>query len=270
MIVFEPAYDSYIPSIRLAGATAVALPLTVPGYRIDWTAVQRAITPRTRVILVNTPNNPGTSVLSPSDRNELAKLVRGAPIVVVSDEVYEHMVFDGAQHESIAAHADLADRSVVIGSFGKTFHATGWKVGYALAPREITAELRRIHQFIVFTVNSAVQHALADFLDEPHRYESLPEFFAGKRALLRSILEPTPLTVLPCAGSYFQLARYDRISDEPALAFAQRLTREIGVATIPLSAFYQDRTDHHVIRFCFAKRNDTLLAAGERLAKLRS
>ena len=270
VIVFEPAYDSYIPSIRLAGATPVALPLTVPDYRIDWPAVAAAITLRTRVILINTPNNPGTSVLTADDRNALAKLVRGTPIIVVSDEVYEHMVFDGAMHQSIAGHAELADRSVVIGSFGKTFHATGWKVGYALAPREITDELRRVHQFIVFTVNSAAQHALAAFLEKPERYESLPAFFTTKRNTLRSILASTPLTVLPCAGSYFQLASYDRISDEPARAFAERQIRQIGMATIPLSAFYQDGTDHRVIRFCFAKRDETLLAAGERLAKLRA
>jgi methionine transaminase len=269
VIVFEPAYDSYIPSIRLAGATPIALPLTVPDYRIDWAAVAQAITPRTRVILINTPNNPGTSILTAEDRDTLAKLVRNTPIVVVSDEVYEHMVFDGAKHVSIAGHAELAARSVVIGSFGKTFHATGWKVGYALAPREITDELRRVHQFIVFTVNSAVQHALAAFLEKPERYESLPAFFTRKRDMLRGILAGTPLTMLPCAGSYFQLARYDRISDEPARAFAERLIREIGVATIPLSAFYQDGTDHRVIRFCFAKREETLAAAGERLAKLR-
>jgi len=270
VIVFEPAYDSYIPSIRLAGATPVALPLTVPDYRIDWLALAQAITPRTRIILINTPNNPGTSVLTADDRNALAKLVRDTPIVVVSDEVYEHIVFDGAKHQSIAGHPGLAERSVVIGSFGKTFHATGWKVGYALAPREITDELRRVHQFIVFTVNSAVQHALAAFLEKPERYESLPAFFATKRDTLRSILASTPLTVLPCAGSYFQLASYDRISDESARAFAERLIREIGVATIPLSAFYQDGTDHRVIRFCFAKRDETLLAAGERLSKLRA
>ena len=269
IIVFEPAYDSYIPSIRLAGATPIALPLSIPHYRIDWTAVRRAITPRTRAILINSPNNPGTSVLTAEDLDELAALVRDTPIVVVSDEVYEHMVFDGVEHRSVAGHAELSERSVVIGSFGKTFHATGWKVGYALAPRELTTEVRRIHQFIVFTVNSAVQHALAAFLQNPERYETLPQFFEAKRALLRSILAPTPLTILPCAGSYFQLARYDRISDEPARAFAERLIRDVGVATIPLSAFYQDGTDHHVIRFCFAKRDETLLAAGERLAKLR-
>jgi methionine aminotransferase len=269
VIVFEPAYDSYIPSIRLAGATPVALPLTFPGYRIDWAAARKAVTPRTRMILVNTPNNPGTSVLSAHDITQLAELTRDTPIVVVSDEVYEHMVYDGARHESIARHEELAARSVVIGSFGKTFHATGWKVGYTLAPREITAEIRRVHQFNVFTVNSAAQHALAEFLEKPARYEELPRFFSRKRDLLRSLLSETPLELLPCEGSYFQLARYGRIADEPAGEFAQRLTREYGVATIPLSAFYQDGTDHQVIRFCFAKRDETLQAAAQRLGKLR-
>jgi methionine aminotransferase len=270
VIVFEPAYDSYIPAVRLAGATPVPLPLTVPGYRIDWPALRGALTPRTRMIIVNTPNNPGTSVLSPSDCAEFDTVTRGTDIVIVSDEVYEHMVYDGARHESLARHPGLAARSVVIGSFGKTFHATGWKVGYALAPRDVAAEIRRVHQFTVFTVNSPMQHALAEFLREPARYEALPEFFTRKRDLLRAALADTPLELLPCAGSYFQLARYPRISDEPAAEFAQRLVREIGVATIPLSAFYRDGTDHRVIRFCFAKRDETLLAAAARLRRLRA
>jgi methionine transaminase len=270
VIVFEPAYDSYIPAVRLAGATPVPVPLTVPDYRIDWPHLTQAITPRTRMILVNTPNNPGTSVLSAADCAELARLTRGTEIVVVSDEVYEHMVYDGARHESLARDPELAARSVVIGSFGKTFHATGWKVGYALAAPAISAEIRRVHQFTVFTVNSAVQHALAEFLREPARYEGLPEFFTKKRDLLRAALADTPFELLPCAGSYFQLARYDRISAAPAAEFAQWLVREIGVATIPLSAFYQDGTDHRVIRFCFAKRDETLQAAAERLRRLRA
>lgn len=269
VILFEPAYDSYIPAIRLAGATPVPVALTVPDYRIPWERVRAAVTPRTRLILINTPNNPGTSVLSASDRAELAAVTRGTDIIVISDEVYEHMVYDGAQHESLARDESLSARSVVIGSFGKTFHATGWKVGYALAPREISAEIRRVHQFTVFAVNTPIQHALAEFLRDPTRYESLPSFFTRKRDLLRTALEATPLELLPCAGSYFQLARYDRISDLPDVEFAQWLTREIGVATIPLSAFYHDGTDHRVIRFCFAKRDETLLAAVERLRKLR-
>jgi methionine aminotransferase len=270
VIVFEPAYDSYIPAIRLAGATPVPLPLTVPGYDIDWAAVRRAVTPRTRMILINTPNNPGTGILSADDLRQFAELTRGTNVVIVSDEVYEHMVYDGARHESLTRHEELVVRSVVIGSFGKTFHATGWKVGYALAPPEITAEIRRVHQFTVFTVNSAVQHGLAEFLGKPARYEGLPAFFTAKRDLLRTALADTPLDLLPCRGSYFQLATYARISAEPAADFAQRLVREYGVATIPLSAFYQDGTDHRVIRFCFAKRDETLTAAAERLRKLRA
>jgi methionine aminotransferase len=269
VIVFEPAYDSYIPAIRLAGATPVPLPLTVPGYDIDWAAVRRAVTPRTRMIVVNTPNNPGTGILSADDLAQFAAITRDTRIVIVSDEVYEHMVYDGARHESLARHDELAARSVVIASFGKTFHATGWKVGYALAPPEITAEIRRVHQFTVFTVNSAVQHGLAEFLRDPARYEYLPAFFTAKRDMLRTALADTPLELLPCRGSYFQLATYARVSAEPAADFAQRLVREYGVATIPLSAFYQDGTDHRVIRFCFAKRDETILAAAERLRKLR-
>jgi methionine aminotransferase len=198
----------------------------------------------------------------------LADLLNGTSVLVIADEVYEHMVYDGLAHQSLARHPGLAARSVVIGSFGKTFHATGWKVGYALAPRELTAEIRRVHQFTVFTVNSAVQHGLAAFLADPTHYETLPAFFAAKRALMREALRGTPFELLPCAGSYFQLARYDAISDEPAAAFAQRLVREFGVATIPLSAFYQDGTDHRVIRFCFAKREETLAAAAQRLARI--
>ena len=268
VIVFEPAYDSYVPAVQLAGATPVTLALTVPDYRIDWEAVRRALTPRTRFILLNTPNNPGTSVLTAADVAELAAIVRATRIVVISDEVYEHMVYDGARHESIARHDELAARSVVIGSFGKTFHATGWKVGYALAPAALTAEIRRVHQVTVFTVNSPVQHGLAAFLADPSRYEALPQFFAQKRDLFRALLADVPLDLLPCAGSYFQLARYGRISDEPAAMFAQRLVAEFGVASIPLSAFYRDGTDHRVIRFCFAKREETLREAAQRLARL--
>ena len=269
VIVFEPAYDSYVPAVRLSGATPVTLPLTFPDYAIDWRALAAAITPRTRMIVVNTPNNPGASVLSSEDLDRFAALTRRTDTLIVSDEVYEHMVYDGARHESFTRHAELAERSIVIGSFGKTFHATGWKVGYALAPRAISAEIRRVHQFTVFTVNSAVQHALAEFLRDPARYEALPGFFTAKRDLFRSALAGTPLDLLQCRGSYFQLARYDQVSEAPAHEFAQRLVTEIGVATIPLSAFYQDGTDHRVIRFCFAKRDETLLAAAERLQRLR-
>ena len=268
VIVFEPAYDSYIPAVRLAGAMPVPVPLTVPGYRIDWTAVQNAVTPRTRMILVNTPNNPGTSVLSAEDCTRLAAATRGTGIVIVSDEVYEHMVYDGARHESLARHDELARRSVVIGSFGKTFHATGWKVGYALAPRAISDEIRRVHQFTVFTVSSPMQHALAAFLADPARYEGLAAFFQRKRDLFRELLADTPLDLLPSEGAYFQLATYARVSDEPDAQFSQRLVKEHGVATIPLSAFYAVPPAQRVIRFCFAKRDETLRAGAQRLRAL--
>jgi methionine aminotransferase len=269
VIVFEPAYDSYVPAVRLAGAIPVRLPLSFPDYRIDWDRVRAAVTPRTRLVVVNTPNNPGTSVLSAADLDALAAITRGGDILVLSDEVYEHMVYGGREHLSLAGHDELALRSIVVGSFGKTFHATGWKVGYALAPPAIAAEIRRVHQFTVFTVNAPMQHALAAFLADPARYESLPAFFERKRNLLLEALASAPLDLLPCQGSYFLLARYARVSDEPASAFAQRLVRDYGVATIPLSAFYQDGTDHRVIRFCFAKRDETLLEAARRLQHLR-
>jgi methionine aminotransferase len=269
VIVFEPAYDSYVPAVRLAGAIPVRLPLSFPDYRIDWDRVRAAVTPRTRLVVVNTPNNPGTSVLSAADLDALAAITRGGDILVLSDEVYEHMVYGGREHLSLAGHDELALRSIVVGSFGKTFHATGWKVGYALAPPAIAAEIRRVHQFTVFTVNAPMQHALAAFLADPARYESLPAFFERKRNLLLEALASAPLDLLPCQGSYFLLARYGRVSDEPASAFAQRLVRDYGVATIPLSAFYQDGTDHRVIRFCFAKRDETLLEAARRLQHLR-
>ncbi|MEO8976143.1 MAG: methionine aminotransferase [Casimicrobiaceae bacterium] len=269
VIVFEPAYDSYVPAVILAGATPVTVPLTFPGYSIDWDYVKQTITPRTRMIILNTPNNPGTSVLTAADIAHLAELTRDTPIIVLSDEVYEHMVFDGARHESIARNDELAARSVVIGSFGKTFHATGWKVGYALAPAPISAEIRRVHQFVVFAVNTPMQHAIAAILADPARYTGLASFFQQKRDLLRTALADTPLDLLPCAGSYFLLATYSRISDEPAADFAERIVREYRVATIPLSAFYRDGTDHRVLRFCFAKRDETLREAALRLTRMR-
>jgi methionine aminotransferase len=269
VILFEPVYDSYGPAITLAGGKVVSLPLTYPGFRIDWAAVRAAVTPRTRMIMVNFPNNPSGSILAPADLDELAAITRGTKIVVVSDEVYEHMVYDGRAHQSIARHAGLAARGVVIGSFGKTFHATGWKIGYACAPREITDEIRRVHQFLVFTVSSPMQHGIAAFLADPSRYEGLAAFFQEKRDLFRELMAGTPFDFLPAEGAYFQLATYAKISDEPDAQFATRLVKEHGVATIPLSAFYATPPAQKVIRFCFAKKDETLRAAAERLRKLR-
>jgi methionine aminotransferase len=267
VIVLEPAYDAYVPAIELNGATPVRVRLRPPEYRPDWAAVRRLLTPRTRAIVVNTPNNPTGTAWGAADVQGLAELVRGTDLVVVSDEVYEHVIFDGRRHESCARLPELAARSFIIGSFGKTCHVTGWKVGYVLAPRELTVEFRRAHQFIVFSVNTPVQLALAEYLRDPARYLDLAGFYQRKRDLFRAGMERTRFRLLPCTGTYFQLAGYDRISDEPDVELAKRLTREIKVASIPVSAFYGSPPDYRALRFCFAKNDDTLEEACERLAK---
>jgi methionine aminotransferase len=269
VIVFEPAYDSYAPSIRLQGGEVIRQPLAYPGFHIDWDALARAITPRTRMLILNSPNNPGTSVLTPEDLTALEKLVRGSNIVLLSDEVYEHMVYDGAPHQSLARSLELAGRSVIVASFGKTFHATGWKVGYALAPRELMQEFRRVHQFNVFCVNSVMQYALAQYLKEPAHYLGLSAFFQAKRDLFAQGLKATAFRPLHSAGSYFLLADYSRLSDAPDIAFVEELTRNHGVAAIPLSVFHHDACDRKFVRFCFAKQDETLYGALERLAAIR-
>ncbi len=268
VIVLEPAYDSYAPSVELAGGRPVRARLTFPGYRPDWEEVRRLVSPRTRMILVNTPHNPSGTVWSAADLDALAAIVRGTGIVVGSDEVYEHIVFDGRRHESCARHPELRGRSFVMSSFGKTYHVTGWKVGYVLAPRELTAEFRRAHQFVVFTVNTPVQLALAEWMRDRSRYLELGAFYQAKRDLFRRGLAGSRFELLPCEGTYFQLASYARISDEPDAALAERLTRELGVASIPLSPFYAEPRQDRVLRFCFAKGDETLARACERLAKL--
>jgi len=267
-IVFEPVYDSYVPAIELSGGTPVRARLRHPGYRPDWSEVRALVTPRTRLILVNTPHNPSGTVWAEEDLRALAGIVNGTDIAIVADEVYEHIVFDGRRHESCARFPELAARSFVISSFGKTYHVTGWKVGYVLAPRELTAEFRKAHQFIVFTVNTPVQLALAEFLRDESRYLELGAFYQRKRDTFRAALAASRFELLPCAGTYFQLASYRAISDEPDVKLAERLTREIGVASIPVSAFYQAPPEDRVLRFCFAKGEDTLSRACERLAKV--
>ena len=268
VIVFEPVYDSYVPAIELAGGRAVRLRLATPGYRPDWTAVAAAITPRTRMIMINTPHNPTATVWQRSDLDRLAELVRGTGIVIVADEVYEHIVFDGIAHASCAAHPELAERSFVVSSFGKTYHITGWKIGYVVAPRELMAEFRKVHQFNVFTVNTPVQLALADYMADASRHAGLAAFYQAKRDLFRSALATSRFELLPSRGTYFQLARYGAISDMGDTAFCEYLTRDVGVAAIPVSAFFADGRDEHVIRFCFAKNEATLAAACTRLAAL--
>jgi methionine aminotransferase len=268
VIVLEPVYDSYVPAIELAGGRAVRATLAPPTYRPDWEAIGALVSARTRMILVNGPHNPTGAVFSAANLDALAAIVRGTRIVVVSDEVYEHIVFDGARHESVSRHPELAARSFVVGSFGKTFHVTGWKVGWALAPRALMAEFRKVHQFVVFTVNTPVQLGLADFMAEAGHWKGLAAFYERKRDRFRDGLRATRLAPLPCAGTYFQLASYAGITDEPDTALAERLTREIGVASIPVSAFHADGRQDRVLRFCFAKSDETLDRACERLARL--
>jgi len=271
VLIFEPAYDCYAPAVELAGGTVVRAQLRFPEYRPDWDQVRRLLSARTRLVVVNTPHNPTGAVWTAGDLDQLAALLRGTGTLVVSDEVYEHIVFDGRRHESCARHPELAARSFVVGSFGKTFHVTGWKIGHLLAPRQLTGEFRKVHQFVVFAVNTPIQLALAEFLREPAHYLGLADFYQRRRDRFRAGLAATRLTPLPCAGTYFQLASYAGITDEPDVALAQRLTREVGVASIPVSAFYQEPPtgpDHRVLRFCFAKGAETLQRACERLARV--
>jgi methionine transaminase len=268
VIVFTPAYDSYAPSVELQGGRVVYAELLAPTYRPDWAAVKALVTPRTRMVIVNSPHNPTGSVWTADDVAALADVVQGTGIVVLSDEVYEHMVYDGVRHESVMRHPELLQRSIVVSSFGKTCHATGWKVAYALAPRELMAEFRKAHQFIVFTVHTPSQVALAEFMKKPGWYAQLLALYQGKRDIFRQALAGSRFELLPCEGTYFQCVKYAAISDEGDRAFAERLTREHGVAAIPVSAFYPDGRDHGVIRFCFAKSADTLGRALERLTKL--
>lgn len=269
VIVFDPAYDSYDPAIRLAGGTAVHIPLRPPAFGIDWQRVDEAINSATRMIVLNTPHNPTGGVLDSDDMSTLAKLVRNTDILLLGDEVYEHIIFDQRPHQSLLRREDLASRSLVVSSFGKTFHATGWKVGYCVAPADLTTEFRKIHQFVQFCVVSPIQYALADFLaDEPQHAIELSDFYERKRDQFCKLLEPSRFTFEPSAGTYFQLVDYSAISSEHDTDFACQLTREVGVAAIPVSVFYADPPQQKLLRFCFAKDESTLAAATERLCKI--
>ena len=268
VVVLEPCYDCYAPAIRLSGGIPVYVPLALPGFYVDWDLVKRRISSKTRLIIVNTPHNPTGAVMHKADMDELARIVDGNDIFVISDEVYEHMVFDGQQHYSALQHPILRERSFVISSFGKTYHTTGWKIGYAVAPPALTAELRKMHQFITFCTATPLQLAIADFMDNEAHYLSLPDFYQQKRDAFCVLLAPSRFELLPAAGTYFQVLKYDAISGEHDQEFAKRLVREIGVAAIPVSAFYHDKTDHKYLRFCFAKGQETLCAAAEKLMQL--
>jgi len=269
VIILEPAYDSYAPAIQLAGARAVPVALDWQrAYRVNWDRVRAALTASTRMLILNSPHNPSGAVFDGSDLQALEQIVRQHPLLIVSDEVYEHIVFDGQPHLSLARSELLSSRTFVLSSFGKTFHVTGWKVGYCCAPAALTAEFRKVHQFNVFTVNTPVQWALARFLDDPHHYLDLPAFYQRKRDRFIAGLARTRFIPLPCRGTYFVLADYSAVSDEPEEAFARRLVAEYGVAAIPLAPFYTEPVNRNIVRFCFAKQDATLDEGIDRLARV--
>lgn len=268
VIVFEPGYDSYIPNIEINGAKAIRLQLQFPDYSINWNEVRNVITPKTRMIMLNTPHNPTGAVLSANDMEELKKIVDGTDIIILSDEVYEHLIFDGKEHHSMLRYPELMQRSFVCFSFGKVYHCTGWKLGYCIAPSHMMAEFRKVHQFNGFSSHSPSQVALATYLQNRDSYLSLGSFLQQKRDLFKDLMSATKFRPLNSFGSYFQCYDYSAISDENDKDFAIRITKEFGVASIPVSAFYTDGTDHKVIRFCFAKKEETLREAAERLSKI--
>ena len=268
VIVLEPCYDSYAPNIELAGGTVVRVPLTPGSFRPNFALIAAAMTPRTRLIIVNSPHNPSATVWTRAEMQQLADLLAPTEVLLISDEVYEHMVFDGAPHVSAASIPALAARAFVVSSFGKTYHVTGWKVGYVAAPAPLSAEFRKVHQFNVFTVNTPVQHGLARYMADAAPYLELPAFYQRKRDLFRAGLDKTRLRALPSQGSYFQLVDYSAVSELPEADFCQWLTREVGVAAIPLSVFYEGGFEQRLARLCFAKQDTTLNSALERLARL--
>jgi methionine aminotransferase len=268
VLLFEPCYDSYVPVIRLSGGVPVFASLRYPDYRVDWDEVKRVVSPRTKVIVVNTPHNPTGRMWSADDMRHLSTLVDGTDIVVISDEVYEHVVFDGRRHESVLRYPQLRERACVISSFGKTFHTTGWKVGYCVAPRAILAEVQRVHQFLTYTVHTPSQVAFAEFVARDPGASALPAFYQRKRDTFLQMLEGSRFKPLACEGTYFQILDYSAISREQDTGMALRLVEEHGVASIPCSAFHYQDAGGPVLRFCFAKRDETLRAACERLVRV--
>ena len=268
VIIIEPSYDAYEPAVRLNGGRAVFVPMTFPDYRMDWARVREVVSTRTRLLILNSPHNPTGSVLTAEDIAALKAIAGQGDFLILSDEVYEHIVFDGRNHASMVCDPDLRGRSFVVSSFGKTYHATGWKIGYCLAPAALTTELRKIHQYLTFASNTPVQMALADHLRQSDDHLNLAAFYQRKRDRFQKLLAQTRFKSLDCGGTYFQMADYAAISDEADTAFARRLTTEYGVAAIPPSVFYHDRRDDHVLRFCFAKHDQTLEEAVAKLCRI--
>jgi methionine transaminase len=268
VIIFEPAYDSYVPAIELNGGIPIRLQLNAPDYSIDWLAIEKVISERTKMIIINTPHNPTGSVMSESDMDKLEQLVVNTNIVILSDEVYEHIIFDKQKHQSVARFPKLAERSFIVSSFGKTYHTTGWKMGYCIAPAALMKEFRKVHQFQVFCVNAPIQYALADFLNQKENYLTLGAFYEEKRNYFNKLIAGSKFRLIPSAGTYFQLVDYAAISDEKDTDFATRLTKEHGLAAIPVSVFYHAQVDNKTLRFCFAKQEETLTKAAEILHRL--
>ena len=268
VIIVEPAYDAYEPAVRLNGGRAVFVPMTFPGYRLDWDRLRKAVSAHTRLLILNSPHNPTGSVLTQEDIAQLKTLVAGSDLLILSDEVYEHILFDGRRHASMAGDPELRQRSFVVSSFGKTYHATGWKIGYCLAPAAMSTELRKVHQYLTFASNTPIQMALADYLGSRADHLELSAFYQKKRDLFLSLIGPSRFRPLGCEGTYFQMVDYHAISDEPDTVFARRMTMEHGVAAIPPSVFYHQLDDHRVLRFCFAKNDATLKEAAEKLCRI--
>jgi methionine transaminase len=268
VLLFDPAYDCYAPAVEVQGGKAVYSALKGEEFSIDWQDVRQKVNERTRAIVINSPHNPSGNTISAADLGELEKIVSGTDIIVISDEVYEHMVFDGQPHQSVARREGLRQQSILVSSFGKTVHTTGWKIGYVAAPPELMKEFRKVHQFLVFVVNHPLQLAIADFLADKTNYLELKNFYQRKRDLFLGLTAASRLKPLPCRGTYFQLMSYKAISDEPDHELAIRWTKEKKLATVPLSAFYSDRSDKRILRFCFAKRDETLERAAEIITKL--
>jgi methionine aminotransferase len=268
VIIFEPAYDSYAPAVKANGGLVKYVGLKKPEFEIDWNAVKRMVSNRTRMIIINSPHNPTGSLLGEEDLKQLDMLTRNTDIIVLSDEVYEHLIYDGQQHQSVCRFPDLVERSLVVGSFGKTFHATGWKTGFVLAAEQLMAEFRKHHQFVVFASNTPIQYAIADFLQNPDNYLNIPEFYQTKRDFFANSLAQSRFKIIPCKGTYFQLLDYSAISDEDERDFAERLVKEHGIAVIPVSPFYHNQLNQQLIRVCFAKTEATLSKAASVLCKV--
>ncbi len=268
VIILEPAYDSYAPAVQINGGIVKYAQLQFPDFSINWEEFPRLISHRTKMIIINTPHNPTGSILRKEDMERLDRLLRGRDIIVLSDEVYEHLIFDKEQHQSVCRFPELANRSLLIGSFGKTFHATGWKTGFVLAPENLMKEFRKAHQFVVFAVNTPIQHALADYLEDASNYKNLGTMFQKKRDYFVEAIKGSRFKILPSRGTYFQLLDYSRISDENDMDFAVRMIKEKGIASVPVSPFYNQADDNKVLRFCFAKEENTLDQAAEILCKI--